>query len=166
MRARPLTWILLALVALTAWQVIVHRPRSPDTDTILRSRPTAAEAVRMFGGGPTTDPERDAALRRQVLGRGGRSDSDLVYLEFAADGGLRGADINSDPEAVARGEEKFSVVEYVGRWEINNGWLRLHKPQHIIAIQLRFTDDDRLQLYDMIERIDQAWVYHRLVTPP
>jgi hypothetical protein len=116
----------------------------------------------MFGGGPSDDPEQDAALRRQVVGRWGRSDSDLVYFDFAAGGGLRGADMTSDPVAVARGEEPFAAAEYVGRWEINNGYLRLHKPNHDIVIRLRFTDDGRLQLYDSIERIEHAWVYHRL----
>jgi hypothetical protein len=162
MHSRRIVLLVIGLAVVAVWQWQSRRQSTPR-DNVAPMGPSPREhTIRAFGGGTSDDSEQDADLRRQVVGRWGRSDSDLVYLDFAADGGLRGADMTSDPVAVAEGREPFKAEEYVGRWEINHGWVRLHKPQHILAIRLRFTDDGRLQLFDAIERIDQAWVFHRL----
>src|SRR5690349_17894426 len=103
MRSRRFAWIVVALVALLVLRGLRGLRRHPVAEGIPMTRPRADEVVRMFGGGPSDDPARDATLRRQVVGRWGRSDSDRVYLDFDAAGGLRGADMTSDPVAVARG---------------------------------------------------------------
>ncbi|HYH67203.1 MAG TPA: hypothetical protein VD866_21080 [Urbifossiella sp.] len=170
MSSRRIALWLLALAGLVAlWAIPRREPGQPSTDPSV-FRPSDDEVAHRFGGGSAADPERDAALRRQVVGRWGRSDSDLVYLDFAADGGLRGADMTSDPVAVAEGRASFTAREYVGRWEINNGFLRVQKPNTLTSAggymtsvtRLRFTDAGRLELFDSIERVDQAQVYHLL----
>lgn len=78
--------------------------------------------------------------------------------------------MTSDPVAVAQGKTPFAAAAYVGRWEINNGFLRLLKPNTLTAaggnmtvvFRLQIANDGRLLLYDAIERLDQALVYRRL----
>lgn len=165
MRMRHLAWCLLVIGGLSAWWATVWRDR-----LVPISLPSTEEAVQTFGGGTPNDPGRDVALRTQLAGRWTEAADPRFYLDFATDGGLRGADRTPDPAASARGERTmFAVSEYSGRWEVHNGFVRLQKPNTAtihpglmtVVWRARITEDRRLLLYDMPERIDQARVYRR-----
>lgn len=119
-------------------------------------RPNSAEVVRAFGGGSSRDPELDKKLRKQVIGSWKRKDLDWITFEFEQNGKLSGTESGED-------NGQFSVHQFNGQWEINDGYLRITKPDRklIIVQQIRLQDEDTLLLFDSVERLDYAAVFFR-----